>query len=165
MSCQSWSRATLNLILVHNALPINQSDARHRIVQADPASQLARTLRPGIWIQHLCLIWSVNRICTGHLSSRHAWDDHQLEIATALRFSQTGFSMVGGGRGEHLDPPCIRRLIGKQITNFSCEPFCQPIDYERRKACRVNQPTPKLRRENAVLREISRIVPGYQPQA
>jgi hypothetical protein len=50
-------------------------------------------------------------------------------------------------------------------SNFSAACKVIYIENAEGKACRVNRPTLKLRRETAVRREIFRIVPVYEPQA
>src|SRR5271166_5925810 len=54
---------------------------------------------------------------------------------------------------------------GVRFTNFLLGPIGQPIDHAAEKACRLNRPTLKLRRECAIRREICPIIPLPDHQA
>ena len=61
----------------------------------------------------------------------------------------------------------VRGGVWRSARNNNFSATCKTINIENpeEKACRVNRPTPKPRREIGVRREISPIVPNMKPQA
>jgi hypothetical protein len=76
-----------------------------------------------------------------------------------------GDTRAGLGADQDCLQSSLWRRAGERDTDLPVRERGQCAEFTTKKACRVNGPSPKLRRDTAIQREIRRIVPAADPQA